>query len=593
MDGHERAAVSPDLEVSFENEERPKMRIPLKWCLMGIVFFYALATMTLFAGLMLVSVMVPVVTEIFAPALYARFRHKIVACGAGVGLVFAFLATFTGALRLNIFSLLMCAFGLLFIAFLGLRDRFTIKISDKVKEFIAFVEGDMFFYYVTGYFVVATMLIRNVYTSSAMIMGEFVTVTHSADMPTGRLIFFMLFTACLLAPPIALAYNVYVSKFIEIKPLLLVMGGTGILAVLALPFFFGAFIGIPVVYVILGFAGVSLVAYVMVSYKKIITPTIEDAYKSLKKAAGGLEAPVGQGLANESPLSEDRLHEPVPPSQFYGNIAGLVGIRIISVVLPGLAFLLMIPVLLFTGSVVLSLLMLLLAVHAMIAARAFCSFLLIRWEVINSEIAGFKLGFGATMGSYMIMRFKVALLTIGTLGLYALFGGAAASVIRWKIQHIVGGDGTPSEFSGNWQQLFIVWLGIGILRIASVPLILFLVTLFIGGGFGFEGMLLDPFDSAVGFFTRSIGAYLVAGFLIALSQLFLSALTHFYMMRFEIMGAYVASRQWRFKGQMSGLMSVYVLNGLLSIVTLGVYGMIGFPLLQYTLYKIRSIEVEN
>jgi len=564
--------------------EVPAMKFSFEWALMGIILLFALSTMSWFSAVMLLAAIAPAAIAVFEPNLYNKQKFMLHAGGAGVGLLFAFLATFIGVLRFNVFSLILCIVGLLIIGLIGAREEFKLKLPPICEDLLGFIEGPMYFYIVAAYFALATSFIRIVVSIDLWIE----TLVISTNLSAGRTFWLLIVTAVLVLPPLLIKYLLIKGKTEQLKPLIFALAGSALFGLIFIPLFVRRSVGVPLLFTFVGLGGVALAVYVLFHFKEI-----------LLKATEGVAGSFSAMAASTTPAST-RTNEPqrmgsavtggvCPPSLFHGSIASLIGIRILSVLLPGIVVGIMIFIMFQVRSVGAIIALLILIYPLAILAWSYTQYLLMRWEVTNSEVAGVMLGFNGVFVTYVILQLKIGLLSLITFGLYFWLGAASAAVIRWKIKNIYGATSEESRFNGYWYDVFAIRLGVGFLRAVSIPII-FLITS------GLTSLTLNPMNIFNGNFgIISFGASFIFGIiltavLMAGVQLFLSALMMFFMMRFEISNAYVDGRQWRFTGSIGGVVGVVVINGILSVVTLGIYGLLGFPHLLFTQYKIRNID---
>jgi len=251
------------------------MPIPMEWCLMGIVLLFALSTMTLFGGLMLISVLIPGAVYIFDRELYAKLKLFLNVGVAGLGLVFAVLATFSGTVRLSIFAFLLCILGLGLIALFGIGGM--LKLPGEVGKILAFDESPMYFYLTALYFAFVTVFLRIV------IIIEFFSIREviSEGIGVGRVFFLMIIVLVMLLPPAVIAFMLWRGINRLMGVLLIALGVAAVFAAIVLPLFLWRelsvplldIITVPLVYIILGYGGVALTGLLLFFQKDLILKT--------------------------------------------------------------------------------------------------------------------------------------------------------------------------------------------------------------------------------------------------------------------------------------------------------------------------------
>lgn len=243
--------------------------IPIEWLLMGITLLFALSTMNWFGGLMLIVVLIPAAVLIYDSALYAKFKLFLNAGAAGFGLLFAVLATFTGMFRLHVFAFILCIVGLLFIAFIGTRDMLKLKLPDMLEKILAFIESPMYFYLIAIYFTIATVFIRGVRVVDLRFAGLGREV-FSANLNSGRVFASIIIVIILLGVPTAIAYVRWRGIQGLLDKLLVALGGAALFSIFIMPLFFRRGIGVPILYVILGYGAVALVGLLLFLLKNMV-----------------------------------------------------------------------------------------------------------------------------------------------------------------------------------------------------------------------------------------------------------------------------------------------------------------------------------
>ncbi|MCL2203348.1 MAG: hypothetical protein FWB88_05365 [Defluviitaleaceae bacterium] len=235
-----------------------------QWALMGVVFLYAVSMMNIFSALMLVAALVPACLALFMPDVYAKNKLALYAGGAGAGLLFAFLATFTGEVRLHVFGLVLCVLGLLVLVCIGAREMLAKQLPAGIASALTFIEGPMQFYITTGFFALATVFTRYV------IPIPFWEVSHEFNLSPGRTFSLFVVTVLLVGPPVVLAYLLHHGMTGKIKIPLFAIGGTGILALFVIPLFIIRDLQFPVGLAWLGFVAVAGAGYILFTYKDVL-----------------------------------------------------------------------------------------------------------------------------------------------------------------------------------------------------------------------------------------------------------------------------------------------------------------------------------
>jgi len=243
--------------------------IPIEWLLMGITFLFALSTMNWFGGLMLIVVLIPAAVLIYDSALYAKFKLFLSAGAAGFGLLFAVLATFTGTARFQILALILCILGLLFVAFIGVRDMLKLKLPGEFEKILALIESPMYFYMLAVYFTIATVFTRGVAILDLRFAGLGREV-FSVNLSGGRIFVSLIISIVLLAVPAAIAYVRWRGIQGLLDKLLVALGGVALFAVFIMPLFFRRGVGVPILYIILGYGAVALVGLLLFFLKNMV-----------------------------------------------------------------------------------------------------------------------------------------------------------------------------------------------------------------------------------------------------------------------------------------------------------------------------------
>ena len=233
--------------------------VPIEWLLMAVTLLFALSTMTRFGGLMLIVVLIPATVLIYDSALYAKLKLFLNVGAAGFGLLFAILATSTGTFRFHVFALILCILGLLFIAFIGVRDMLKLKLPDGCEKILAFVESPMYFYLVAIYFTIATVFTRGV----AILDLRFADLgreVFSVNLSGGRVFASIIIIIILLGVPTAIAYALWRGITGVVDKLVWALGGVALFAAFIMPLFFRSSVRVPILYVLLGYGAVILSA---------------------------------------------------------------------------------------------------------------------------------------------------------------------------------------------------------------------------------------------------------------------------------------------------------------------------------------------
>jgi len=247
--GTSQAVAEPNMPVP----------IPFEWLLMGITMLFALSLSNLLGGFMIVVAAVPAIASVLDASLYAKLKLAITGGSAGLALVLAILATFTGNLRLHPASLVFVVLGLLVLVFIGVRTILEIKMPPIIHDVLNFIEGPMFFYITVGYLTIATIFMR--------IYVDLWIVTVRVNFSAGRTIYLLFLTIILLAPPIAVAFFRWKNNGQFFIFALLAMGATSLFGFLYMPLSLRRIYGVPIIFMLAGFAGIALVGLVLFLYK--------------------------------------------------------------------------------------------------------------------------------------------------------------------------------------------------------------------------------------------------------------------------------------------------------------------------------------
>jgi len=239
---------------------------PVEWLLMGVVLLFAMATMPFFGALMLVAALVPAAVLGFNRELYNKCKPFLGAGALGLGLVFAILATVTGVLRFHPISLVLCILGLLFVAFVCVRDALGIKLPNEVEKILSIVESPMFFYIVAIYFAVVTVFLRRVVIWQFVFTRE----VYSVNVSAGRVMLSLIFIVLLLVPVSAVAYVIWRGMKDMVGKALIGLGGSAFLAIFIVPLFFRRQIGVPGLFVLAGFAAIGIAVLAIVLFKDTV-----------------------------------------------------------------------------------------------------------------------------------------------------------------------------------------------------------------------------------------------------------------------------------------------------------------------------------
>jgi len=238
----------------------PGMPIPVEWLLMGIMLLFALSTMTFFGGVMLVVALVPAAILVIDRKLYDRFKLFVGAGSAGLGLVFAALATFTGIIRLHPVALVLCALGFFAIAFISAREEVLgLRFPPGVQKIFEFLESPMYFYIVALYFSMVTVFLRVVYVFALFNFREVISANYGAGWVFLSLVFIVL----MLVPVGAVAYFTWRGIAGMVDKAVFGLCGSAVGALIIIPLFFRRTIGVPILFVLAGFAGVALAGLVV------------------------------------------------------------------------------------------------------------------------------------------------------------------------------------------------------------------------------------------------------------------------------------------------------------------------------------------
>jgi len=280
--------------------------IPIEWLLMGIVLLFALSTSNISAGLMILFAVAPAAVAIIVPKIYAQFGAFINLGGAGFGLMFAFLATFTGMLRIHPVALVLSILGLLVVAFIGLRGLLNLKLQGPLEDAVAFLEGPMYFFIIAGYLTLVTSFMRITVTIDLWIVRE----TISANFSGGRTFMLILYTILLIGPAIAAAFFM-VRKMSQLFTVaVLAVAGSGVFALVLIPAQLRRFYRVPPLYMLAGFIGVALVGLLVFVCLDLIkqlfsggvTSAVPTAYAPAQHTqSGGGHSPMGHA----SPITHE------------------------------------------------------------------------------------------------------------------------------------------------------------------------------------------------------------------------------------------------------------------------------------------------
>lgn len=285
--------------------------VPIEWVLMGIAFLFALSTMNLFGGLMLLAVLVPAAVLVYDSALYAKLKLILNAGGAALGLLFAILATVTGTFRFHPAALVLCIIGLLFVAFIGVRDMLKLKFPDGCEKMLAFIESPMYFYILTVYFAVVTIFMRiSIVLDFRRIGGGRETI--SANFSGGRIFASLVVAIILLAVPAAIAYVKWRGITGLIDKLLWALGGVALFSIFIMPLFYRRGLGVPVLYVVLGYGAVALIGVLLFWLKDILlgpasAPGASAPYAAASNSNGPAPSTSIPGEPGYIPANVDRV----------------------------------------------------------------------------------------------------------------------------------------------------------------------------------------------------------------------------------------------------------------------------------------------
>ena len=277
------AAFCPECGAACEmppsyGDESVAYAIPatMKWCLMGIAFLFAISTMNMYGGLMLVCVLIPAIVSAYDRDTYDKLKLFLNVGAAGLGLVFAMLATFAGGyIRLQIFAFVLCILGLIFIAIVGLKDM--IKLPEQIAKFFSIDESPMYFFVTAIYFALATVFLR-IYIDFGFDFGFGLDLfgfgglldNVSHNFGAGNIIFSILIVLVLLVPPAIIAHSFLRGASERIGVLLIGLGVSAVFAAVILPAFLRRTLRLPPGYIALGYGGVALVALLLFMHKEKI-----------------------------------------------------------------------------------------------------------------------------------------------------------------------------------------------------------------------------------------------------------------------------------------------------------------------------------
>ncbi|MCL2406058.1 MAG: DUF4234 domain-containing protein [Defluviitaleaceae bacterium] len=297
---------------------------PIEWLLMGIVLMFALSTMSFLGGLMLVCALIPAALMAYDRNLYERLKLFVGAGGAGLGLVFAILATFVGTLRFHPFALLLCIVGLLVIAFISVHEMLGIRLPGEAEKILSYVESPMYFYGVAIYFAVVTVFMR--------INIDFLFFRSVTNFGVVRVFLSLIFAAVLLVPVTGVAFLLWRGMNDMIDKALIALGGSAVLAVFIIPLFFRRQVGTPLLFVFLGLGAVALTGVILFTFKDAIMqvfgtgaggaalPVAQQPYQASTYAPTAM-APGGH-MHGRAPGSHPQAHAPGPGPGPGGHTSG-------------------------------------------------------------------------------------------------------------------------------------------------------------------------------------------------------------------------------------------------------------------------------
>jgi len=235
--------------------------------LMGIAILFALTTMNWFSGLMLVAAVAPIALSVINPQLYAKIKLPAVLASGGLAFVFAILATFTMRLRLHPFALFLCLVGIVALVILGIGSQIGIKLPPKLQEI---AESPLLLFLATAYFAIVTSIMR--VSVRLWLMGpRFIN-----NFGPFRTFLLLLFTIILLAPIIVLAFARYKNFLADkIHFLLIALAGSSLLGLFIFPFYMRWRVGTPILFMLLGFAGIAAAGYLLFLYKDLVIDALQ------------------------------------------------------------------------------------------------------------------------------------------------------------------------------------------------------------------------------------------------------------------------------------------------------------------------------
>jgi|GEM_PF-4347555 len=581
------SAPSPHTAPQPDNTDLPPLFMPLHLIITAIVLLTMMASVGVAAGFMLLCVAALFVVKEVNPELYAQHKFIIDVGAPAGGALFALLALITGS-YFGVFSFLFSLVGFGVLAFMGLREKLAIAPPPQFDSIKQHIEGAWGVFIMLLYF----YLVERV---------GFIIITSRSPFVASGFIIFQLFglvimTAITLGLPMAILYFAQRNDQNKLKPVLWIEGIINVLFFLFIPFSFFAATFLPTFswfQIILQMGGSGLALYVIYSYRHLMFTPVAQAVSA--SAASAQQAVSGGMPSLESYISPNAISAAVvgdesTPSRFHGNIGTIIGMRLLMFFGPILlGILLFIPILGWIAYPI-----------AFVLLFAFTSFSLIRWEITNTEVGGVRFGFDATFGTYLWLLVKTILLSLFTCGLYVTLGAAEAAIARWKNNHTTGSVGVPSQFYGNWGQVFTIRAGLSLLRFFIILLIWVAFFVFVGAsvtGVG-QGAMNNPIDALFNagqlienLFSQAIGGFIIALLLSIIIGGLIGSYITFKMMEFEIINAEVNNRRWQWNGTFSDLKGTLFMNKLLIFITCGIYGILGFPLLRVIQYKVTNIRL--
>ncbi|MCL2363276.1 MAG: DUF4234 domain-containing protein [Defluviitaleaceae bacterium] len=247
----------------------PSLPVPIEVLLMSVMFLFALSTHSLLTGFALFFAVLPALIAKLLPKLYESLKGIVNVAAGGVALLFVIFSLALADFGLNIVGFLFSLVVLAVIIFIGLRDLIELKLPPALENFMSYIDGPMYFYWVALLLSLTALFRRTVFAGTRRI-DEWPFFEAYYQFSFSRFIWMAIFTILLLLPVVALAYFIWQKLTHLFKIALAAMTVSGVMSLIFIPVIFRRRYLVPMGYIVLGYLGVLLVALIVFLLKDYV-----------------------------------------------------------------------------------------------------------------------------------------------------------------------------------------------------------------------------------------------------------------------------------------------------------------------------------